>query len=609
MDKAHQRKRGLSPLLTVCLARVTYLLAVSSLAQEGRLLSRDRNLVCVSLRSVQSYRFSLHMPVSYLSPLSDTRFRASFANAATGIAILDLSGCLLDVNPALCRISGYSVDEIVGRGLSTILCRNEEVETEDYFSRLVSGEIPGYTVERRYLCKDGMSLWTRNSVALMHAEDGRPVSVMAIVEDLTEKKDLEESARQSHKMEALGRLAGGVAHDFNNLLMIINSYASLLKEDFGRDTPMGSKAQAIEEAGTRAVALTRQLLAFSRGQVLQTHVISLDELVQSSEQLLRRLIREDIEFVTELAAHDACIDADSGQIQQVLMNLVVNASDAMPQGGRLTIRTSSIDMEGRPLNNCKLKSGPHVLLSVTDTGAGMDAATRSRIFEPFFTTKEQGKGTGLGLATVYGVIEQSNGHITVESVLGDGTVFAIYLPAVQREYDLARVEASAIRPRKQIGATVLLVEDEEILRRCLGNALTSMGCYVLQACDGVHALELAKRQLLLIDLVVTDMIMPLMGGRELVAALRAMRPKLPVIFMSGYTEVGPTHDELRTGDTLYFQKPFITDRLRTAVEEMLVGIPEEGHSSHPVSRYPQVQVSSPIIKSTHSLWSTQAPED
>ncbi len=514
-----------------------------------------------------------------LSPLNDIRFQATFANAATGIAIVDLSGCLLEANPAFCSIFGYGADEIAGMVFDVITGGGEQVSPEEDFLKVVAGEIPGYVAERRCLRKDGTILWTRNSVSLLRGGDGELDCVMAIVEDLTEKKVLEEQARQSHKMEALGRLAGGVAHDFNNLLTIINGYAALLKEDFGADTPMGGKAHAIEEAGNRAVELTRQLLAFSRKQVLQTRVIAIDELVQSSEQMLRRLIREDIEFVTELGASDACIDADSGQIEQVLMNMAVNARDAMPHGGKLTVRTRRIEVaEAIKNGNGMIEPGPYVVLSVADTGVGMDAATQEHIFEPFFTTKGQGKGTGLGLATVFGIIEQSEGHITVESELGRGTIFNIYLPIVSRNFEPAPVAAPAGRPRTKIRATILLVEDEEILRRWLLNFLSSMGCYVLQARDGVHALEIAKRQLLLIDLVVTDMVMPRMGGRELVNTLRGMRPRLPVILMSGYTDAGPTRDELRAGDTRYFQKPFVTARLRETLEEMLAGIPKR--SSH-----------------------------
>jgi PAS domain S-box-containing protein len=508
------------------------------------------------------------MSVSFSSPLNNVAFRDAFANAAVGIAILDLEGRLLDANPALCRLSGYSPAELAVMGFEAAADGGEQNE----FSRLVAGEIPGYVVERRYLHKDGSSLWFRNSVSLLHDDNGHTSCAIAIMEDWTPKTLLEERVRQSQKMEALGSLAGGVAHDFNNLLMIINSYASLLKDEFGVDTPLGGKAHAIEEAGTRAAVLTRQLLAFSRKQVLQTMRLSIDELLRSSEQMLRRLIREDIEFITHLGAGEACMEADPGQLQQVLMNLVVNASDAMPHGGRLTIQSSTIELAEEMANgNGKIKPGPYVLLSVADTGIGMSASTQEHIFEPFFTTKGHGKGTGLGLATVYGVIEQSSGHIMVESAPGRGSVFTIYLPAVPREPEIAADGSPVDGVRKPIRANVLLVEDEELLRRCLHNTLSSMGCFVLQASDGAQALEMAKRQLLLIDLVVTDIVMPRMNGRDLVNSLRALRPKLPVIFMSGYADTLPTRDELRSGSVFFFQKPFGVDGLRKAVEDILAG--------------------------------------
>jgi PAS domain S-box-containing protein len=509
------------------------------------------------------------MSVLSSSPLNNVAFRTSFANAAVGIAIVDLQGRLMDVNPAVCRLSGYSAEELSAMGFGVAA----EAGEQDEFSRLIAGEIPGYVVERRYHHKDGSKVWFRNSVSLLHDENGRPTCAMAIMEDWTGKKLLEERARQTHKMEALGSLAGGVAHDFNNLLMIINNYASLLKDEFGMDTPMGGKAHAIEEAGTRAAVLTGQLLAFSRKQVLQTMRLSIDELLRSSQQMLRRLIREDIEFMPHLGAGEACIEADPGQLQQVLMNLVVNASDAMPHGGRLTIQSSTLELPEEIGNgNGKIKPGLYVLLSVADTGIGMNTATQEHIFEPFFTTKGQGKGTGLGLATVYGIVEQSGGHIVVESAPGKGTVFTIYLPAVPLEPELSSDESPVDGLPKPIRANVLLVEDEESLRRCLHNTLSSMGCFVLQASDGAQALEMAKRQLLLIDLVVTDIVMPRMNGRDLVNSLRALRPNLPVIFMSGYADTIPTRDEMRSGSIAFFQKPFGVDGLRKAVEDILASV-------------------------------------
>ena len=501
--------------------------------------------------------------------LSETHLRLCFANAATGIVITDISGRFLQVNPAFSRITGYSLQESIGKDYRQIVAEEDWPGANKDFSRLISGEVESYTRERRYRRMDNSLVWVRVSISLLRDEYGIAVKTIAIVEDISEQRKLEEQIRQSHKMEALGRFAGGIAHDFNNLLMIINSYAELLAQEFGPNSPMGRKATAIEEAGTRAAILTSQLLAFSRKQVLKTQVISIDSLVRSSEQMLRRLMREDIEFSIELNAEGARIEIDPGQIERVLMNLAGNAGDAMPKGGRLTITTSKEQMEKR-------SAGPtpepesQVLLTVTDTGIGMDAATQERIFEPFFSFKKR-KGTGLGLSTVYGIIEQSRGQIKVESAPGRGTTFRIYLPTVDRKSEPESVGQEVVvgQKRKPIRATVLLVEDEEILRRCLINTLSSMGCNVLHAQDGTEALALVQRQLLLVDLVVTDMVMPRLGGLDLVRNLRTLRPKLPVIFMSGYTDVSPSHEELRSGATQFIQKPFSPDILRNEVEGML----------------------------------------
>jgi PAS domain S-box-containing protein len=428
---------------------------------------------------------------------------------------------------------------------------------------------------RRY---DGLYRWFESHAVPKRNESGSVVRWHGTCTDIQELKDaleeqrlLEEQVRQSQKMEALGRLAGGVAHDFNNLLMIINSYSSMLAEEFDADSPMRRKVAAIQEAGTRATMLTRQLLAFSRKQVFKRQVVAVDELVQQRRDMLGRLIREDIAFTTQLDSANAHIQIDPSQLEQVLMNLVVNASDAMPGGGRLTICTECREVDGRQRGKLALERGSYVVVSVSDTGVGMDEATKDRIFEPFFTTKAAGKGTGLGLATVYGIVEQSGGALAVESTLGVGTTFRIYLPQSGKPTDrVPALNPEAIgEPRKPFKATVLLVEDEESLRRCLADALSSLGCYVIQARDGTEAIEIASRQLLLIDCVVTDMVMPRSGGRELVDKLRRMRPLLPVVFISGYSDVGPTDEELQGSETRFLQKPFSPQMLLTAVKEML----------------------------------------
>jgi PAS domain S-box-containing protein len=435
-------------------------------------------------------------------------------------------------------------------------------------------------VDFRLRRHDGVYRWFESLAVPKKDETGRVVRWYGTCTDIQELKDaleeqrtLQEQVRQSQKMEALGRLAGGVAHDFNNLLMIINSYASMLTEEFAVDSPMYQKVAAIQEAGSRAVTLTAQLLAFSRKQVIRRQVVSVDELVQQRRDMLARLIREDITLTAQLESANAQIQIDPSQLEQVLMNLLVNASDAMPQGGQLTIRTESRNFADR--GKLKLEPGAYVVISVSDTGVGMDEATQDRIFEPFFTTKGPGKGTGLGLATVYGIVEQSQGALAVRSRVGEGTTIEIYLPRVfgeARRKEIGIGPGVASQPNKPFRATVLLVEDEGSLRRCLANALTSLGCYVIQAQDGAEAYDLASRQLLLIDCVVTDMVMPRSGGRELIDKIRLMRPRMPVVFISGYSDVGPTDRELQGPETRFLQKPFSPSALLANVKEMLTGL-------------------------------------
>jgi hypothetical protein len=349
--------------------------------------------------------------------------------------------------------------------------------------------------------------------------------------------------------------------------MIINSYASLLTEEFGEDSPLGRKAVAIEDAGTRAVSLTRQLLAFSRKQVLKPRTVALDELALSSQKLLRRLIREDVEIRTRFNSGGSYVEVDEGQFERVLMNLAVNASEAMPRGGTLSFTTGTASR--KLMNSSNASNVPCVVLSVADTGEGMDAATAERIFEPFFTSKKTG-GTGLGLSTVYGIVEQSGGDITVDSTLGKGTTFRIFLPVVH-EGRCSELETVPEKPSevRKLRATVLLVEDEEPLRRCLANALRAVGCYVLQAEDGQRALELARKQLLLIDVVISDIVMPRLGGVDLAYELRSMRSNLPVILMSGYADVTPSREELQSGKTFFIQKPFTPDVMKDLIQSVL----------------------------------------
>jgi signal transduction histidine kinase len=381
-----------------------------------------------------------------------------------------------------------------------------------------------------------------------------------------ERAQLQQDLAQAQKLEAIGRLAGGVAHDFNNVLTAILGSAELLL----LDTPPGAanreEVEIIRDASIRAQELIRQLLAFSARQVLQPSVIDLNDLIKNLGRMLRRLIGEDLELATELAPDLGAVRVDPGQVEQVLVNLAVNARDAMPDGGRLTISTANVDAA----ETADLSAGRHVLIEVTDTGTGMDAETLARAFEPFFTTKERGKGTGLGLASVYGIVRQSGGQISVSSTPGAGTTFRIYLPRVDAPVDAAR-EARPVTAPATGTETVLVAEDEQIVRVLIRKVLEQAGYTVLLAGSGAEALQLAERHTVAIHLLVTDVVMPGMNGRELARRLLERRPKTKVLYLSGYADDAVERHGVLDPGTAFMQKPFSPSALATRVREVLGG--------------------------------------
>jgi signal transduction histidine kinase len=380
----------------------------------------------------------------------------------------------------------------------------------------------------------------------------------------------QEQLTQAQKMEAVGRLAGGVAHDFNNLLSIITGRAALLRNRLESDSPLQRHADLIQKTAGRAADLTQQLLAFSRKQVLQPKVLDLNGLVGSFGSMLRRLIGEDIDLLTVLGPTLAPVTADPGQLEQVLMNLVVNARDAMPGGGRVTLETANVVLDASyAARHPDVQAGPHVLLAVSDTGTGMDAATREHMFEPFFTTKGPGKGTGLGLATVYGIVKQSGGHVSVYSEVGHGTTFKIYLPAVAQALTTTEEPAPASAPRGS--ETVLLVEDEAELRELLAEVLEDNGYTVLKAGDGAEAATLCAERERVIDLLLTDVVMPGMSGRELVDRVQPLRPAMKVLYMSGYTDGAIVHHGVLEPGIAFIQKPFAPPAIAHKVRDVLDG--------------------------------------
>jgi signal transduction histidine kinase len=400
--------------------------------------------------------------------------------------------------------------------------------------------------------------------------EGRLVGILGIGRDVTERVQLEQQLRQAQKMEAVGRLAGGIAHDFNNILTAITGYADLLLEDLGATDPRRQDADEIHKAADRAAGLTRQLLAFSRQQVLQPTVIEVNKLVGDLEKMLRRLLGEDVELTTRLAPTTGRVKADPGQLEQVIMNLAVNARDAMPTGGKLTLETGNMDLdESYATDHYPARAGPFVMLAVSDTGIGMSEETQAHMFEPFFTTKEKGKGTGLGLATVYGIIKQSGGFIWVYSEVGHGTTFKLYLPRVEELAERAAAPAQA-RARPARGTeTILVVEDEAPVRNVARQVLERHGYTVLEAASAEAALDLATRYSGTIHLLLTDVVMPGLNGRELASRLADLRNDARVIFMSGYTDDAVTRHGVLEPGAAYVQKPFTPDAIARKVREVL----------------------------------------
>ncbi len=407
---------------------------------------------------------------------------------------------------------------------------------------------------------------------------GFVIAGVQVCQDVTERRHLEDQLRQSQKMEAVGRLAGGVAHDFNNLLTIIGGYGQMLMDSLDPSSPMRNDLEAIVEAATRATALTRQLLTFSRRQIVQPKVLDLNRHVSRMNRMLRRVIGEDVQLVTHLKSGLPRINADPGQIEQVLLNLTVNARDAMPSGGALTIETADLDIRpGKAAPSPALKPGRYVVLSIADTGTGMDPEVMSHLFEPFFTTKAKGKGTGLGLSTVYGIVKQSGGDITAESELGHGAVFKLYFPAVVDAGVRQPAERREPAPPADIRGheTVLLVEDEADVRRLACDMLARLGYSVLEAASGADALRIWRERGPSIDLLLTDVIMPQMSGRELADNLKADRPDVKIMFMSGYADdVLARHGIHQTG-AAFLHKPFTVDVLGRKLRSILDAKPRK----------------------------------
>ncbi len=495
---------------------------------------------------------------------SEELFQLITENAGDLIAVVDPHGKRIYNSPSYQTVLGYSPEELKGTSPFEQIHPDDHESVRNALEQARSNRTGGRIVYRMRH-KNGSWRFLESTRSIIRNEEGEVTKVVSINRDITERRLLEEQFMQSQKMEAVGRLSGGIAHDFNNLLGVMIGYAEYLQEELEGGNKLRSSVNEIVKAGKRAAALTRQLLAFSRQQVLDPKVLDINAIVCDIDQLLRRVIGEDIQLGTKLDPLLGHVKADHSQIEQVLVNLAVNARDAMPNGGKLTIQTKRVDLDAALLqNHYPNNPGSYACLTVTDTGVGMDAATKARAFEPFFTTKEKGKGTGLGLSTVYGVVKQSGGHIHIDSSPGEGTTFNIYLPLTCEVSATKTAEPDPMHLRSG-SETILIAEDEPAMRTLVRNILQAYGYTVLEANDGEEALAISREHRGALELLLTDVIMPGMGGKALAQEIIRERPETAVVYMSGYT--GHTYKEqwpLEPGSFL-LMKPFTRQDLSRTI--------------------------------------------
>jgi two-component system, cell cycle sensor histidine kinase and response regulator CckA len=542
-------------------------LALQSYSESVRFDEKDREvLTFVSQQIASAVEHKRHEEALRTS---EARYRSLVDSAVYGICRCSTDGRFLDANPALIAMLGY---DDAGQVLSLDPRKDVFITSDDHDRLMREFEHTAHqdNLEFHWKRRDGKLITVRISGRLVVSSDGNDNVVEMFAEDITERRVLETQFRQAQKMEAIGRLAGGVAHDFNNLLTVISGYTEQLLERTVAPDPLFSKIEAIHHATGRATSLTRQLLAFSRKQLLELKVVDINSIVSGIERLLLPLIGETIELQTMLATDLGRTRADAGQIEQVVMNLVVNSKDALPRGGRITIQTANVDLGHDEISReyRYIRPGPYVMLRVSDNGLGMDTETQARIFEPFFTTKEKGKGTGLGLSTVYGIIKQSGGYVLVQSEPGSGTTFRIYLPRVEDPAE-TRPPSLPRLPQGSASETVLLVEDEESVRQLIRETLAAKGYKVLEAEHGTAALEIAERHQTAIDILITDVVMPGMSGREVSTRLCAKRPNIRVLYLSGYAEDAIVHEGVLDPQASFLQKPFTLQALARKVREVL----------------------------------------
>ncbi|MBN1581833.1 MAG: response regulator [Anaerolineae bacterium] len=496
------------------------------------------------------------------------RLTTAIEQSAETVVITDTEGDIVYVNPAFEHVTGYGRAEVLGRNPRILKSNHQDLAFyQELWATICAGQVwSGNFVNRK---KDGTLYTEEATISPVKGEDGVIINYVAVKRDVTRERELEEQYYQAQKMQAIGQLTAGIAHDFNNLLTAINGFAELAQYELAADHPLQDSLGQILDAGQRATKLISQLMAFSRRQMVEPRVLNLNAVVVEMDKILQRIIGEHIILKTILASDLGLAKVDPVQLEQIIVNLAVNARDAMPRGGHLTIETANATLDqDYAAKHLEVVPGEYVLLAVSDSGIGMSKEIKSRIFEPFFTTKEMGEGTGLGLATVFGIVKQSGGHITVYSELGVGTTFKIYLPVA----DTAATSLPAPQARRATHygtETILLVEDDELVRRLAQRTLQAKGYTILEACSGDEALSLAGQHQGKIDLLLTDVVMPHMSGRELAEKLRTLYPQVKVLFMSGYTDDTMVRYGIQTAKIEFLNKPFLLNALTSKVREVL----------------------------------------
>ena len=503
-----------------------------------------------------------HKTEKLLAALLDT--------ASQAILMIDRAGRMVLANRRAAEMFGYTTQELIGADIELLVPESKRAahgrQREDYFQR-PRVRPAGIGLDLSGRRRDGTEFPVEVSLSFVETEEG--IFGIAFISDISLRKDLEEQLRNAQKMEAVGRLAGGVAHDFNNMLTVIAGYNRMILDELSTLDPLRGYAEEIHKAAERAGALTNQLLAFSHRQIMQPRVINLNAVIGQTENMLRRLIGEDIELVMNLGADTGNIRTNPHHIEQAIVNLAVNARDAMPLGGRITIETSNTEIdETYAKTHMGVTPGEFVMIAVSDTGHGMDSATRQNIFEPFFTTKQHGKGTGLGLATVYGTVKQSGGDIWVYSEPGQGTTFKLYFPRVAEPVSAGLVE-DPVQTYHGSSETVMLVEDETQVRDLEARVLRQLGYTVLAAANGDQAIDASRAHPGRISLLVTDVVMPNMSGKQVADALVSSRPGLRVLYLSGYTENTVVNHGVLDSNVDFLSKPFTTEALARKIREIL----------------------------------------